>query len=81
MAQMLARNIDDGIAERFKARARAEGKSAEQVLRDLIADYASPTREEVLRRLDAVRETTKGKPVLDVVAMIREDRDLDHGRH
>lgn len=81
MAQMLARNIQDDVAERFKARAKAEGKSAEQVLRELIANYAERSIEERLKNLDAIRETTKGKSVLDPVALIRQDRDSDHGRY
>ena len=80
MKQMLVRNIADEVAARFKRRARAEGKSAEQALRDLIAEYARPAREQVLRRFDAIRERTIGKPIVDPVAVIREDRDSNHGR-
>jgi plasmid stability protein len=81
MAQMLVRNIDDALSERFKTRAKSEGKSAEQALRDLIAGYAVPSKEQILQSLDQIRATTFGKPVLDPVAMIREDRDSDHGRN
>lgn len=80
MKQMLVRNIDDDVAERFKARAQAEGKPAEQVLRDLIASYAKPSGKEALRLFDEVRATTVGKPVVDPVDLIRRDRDTDHGR-
>jgi len=80
MKQMLVRNIADEVAARFKRRARAEGKSAEQALRDLIAEYARPAREQVLRRFDAIRERTIGKPIVDPVRIIREDRDRNHGR-
>jgi plasmid stability protein len=75
MAQMLVRNIDDEVAARFKARAKAEGKSAEQVLRELIDRYAARSVEERLAALDAFRETTIGKSVVDPVATIREYRD------
>lgn len=78
MAQMLVRNIDDAVAERFKARAKAEGKSAEQVLRELIADYGRDRKAEALARLAELRETI-GPVTLDPVAIIREDRDSDHG--
>lgn len=76
MAQMLVRNIDDAVAERFKARARAEGKSAEQVLRDLITDYGHDRKAEALARIAAIRERI-GPVTLDPVALIREDRDND----
>jgi len=81
MAQMLVRNIDDEVAARFKARAKAEGKSAEQVLRELIDRYAARSVEERLAALDAIRATTIGKPVVDPVSIIRQDRDTGHGRY
>ena len=80
MAQMIVRNIDDGVAERFKARAKAEGKSAEQLLRELVETAARPDIAEILGDLDAIRETTRGRPVVDPVTSIREDRDSGYGR-
>jgi len=80
MAQMLVRNIRDDVAERFKARARAEGKSAEQLLRELITKYSRPEPEAFWAEADRIRASTRGQPPLDVVGMIREDRDGDHGR-
>ena len=80
MKQMLVRNIDDLTAERFKAKAQAEGKSAEQALRDLIAQYAKPSKEDALRLFDEIRSKTVGKAVVDPVELIRRDRDTGHGR-
>jgi len=80
MKQMIVRNIDDDTAERFKARAKAAGKSAEQALRELIADYAKPAKEEALRLMDRIRAKTAGKETLDPVELIRRDRDTDRGR-
>lgn len=80
MKQMLVRNIDDETASRFKARAQAEGKSAEQALRDLIARYANPSKEDILRLADEIRRKTVGKNAVDPVTLIRRDRDTDHGR-
>jgi plasmid stability protein len=80
MAQMIVRNIDDETAARFKARAKAAGKSAEQLLRELVEEEACRNIEGILNDLDAIRETTKGKPVVDPVASIREDRDSGYGR-
>ena len=76
MKQMLVRNIDEETAERFKARAQSEGKSAEQVLRDLIARYAGPTRAEVFAEIDALRKRI-GPVAGDSTDLIREDRDND----
>lgn len=80
MAQMIVRNIDEAVSARFRARAKAEGKSAEQALRDLIAEYGGSSREAALAELRAIREANKGKPPFDPVAAIREDRDTDHAR-
>jgi plasmid stability protein len=80
MAQMIVRNIDDETAERFKAKAKAAGKSAEQLLRELMAEHVKPSKEEILRQLDEIRATTVGKPVVDPVKSIREDRDSNYGR-
>lgn len=79
MAQMLVRNIEGDVAERFKARAKAEGKSTEQVLRDLIADYARDRKIEALARLQDLRNRLD--PAMpDPTQWIRDDRDNDHGR-
>ena len=76
MKQMLVRNVDDEVAERFKKRAQAEGKSAEQALRDLIAQYAGPTRMKVIAEIDALRKRI-GPVIGDSTEFIREDRDND----
>ncbi|MCP4384993.1 MAG: hypothetical protein GY798_26880 [Hyphomicrobiales bacterium] len=80
MAQMIVRNIDDDTAERFKATAKAQGKSAEQLLRELVEREARSHIDEALRDLDAIRRTTSGRSVVDPVNSIRQDRDTDHGR-
>jgi len=80
MAQMIVRNIDDDVAARFKAKARKSGRSAEQLLRELVEREAQPAVDDILGKLDSIRETTVGKPVVDPVTIIREDRDTGHGR-
>jgi len=76
MKQMLVRNIDDETASRFKARAQAEGKSAEQALRDLIAQYAASNKAEVIAEIDALRKRI-GPVSGDSTLIIREYRDND----
>jgi plasmid stability protein len=75
VAQVLIRQLDDQVLAALKARARAQGVSLEQSLRDLLTAAArdgDSLREELAR----LRATT---PVagrsLDVAALIREDRD------
>ncbi len=79
MAQILVRNIDEDTARRLRERARAEGKSVEQTVRDLITEYSRGDREVFWEEADRIRRMTKGGPQLDIVALIREDRDGDHG--
>ena len=61
MGQILVRNIDDDVLERFRQQAKREGKSAEQLAREAIAEKAKPSREEILRRMDEIR--SRSKPV------------------
>ena len=74
MAQMLVRNIDDAVAERFEAQAKQEGKSAEELLKELMAGYSLVRKAEAVRRLEELREKI-GPVTLDPVAIIREYRD------
>ena len=58
MAQIVVRSIDDELMRRFKARAKADGKSAEQAVRELIDAAAREERErsDWLRRAQEFRE-------------------------
>lgn len=80
MASMVIRNIPDDVLERFKQRARAEGKSAEQLARETIAEKGMPPREELIRRIDEIRASTKRVSGVDIVAEIRRDRDTNLGK-
>lgn len=78
MGSLLIRNIPDDVLERLKARARAEGKSAEQFARDTIASAARPSREEIFRQLDAIRAGTKPvdlQTTLEIMEEARHERD------
>ena len=78
MASMVIRNIPDDVFERFKQRARIEGKSAEQLAREALAEKAKPSREEIIRRMDDIR--SRSKPVdleteLRIMEEARAERD------
>lgn len=75
MGQILIRNIDDDVLERFRQQAKREGKSAEQLAREAIGEKAKPSREEIWRELDALRARTRPARDLDIVAEIRKDRE------
>lgn len=61
MASMVIRNIPDDVMKRFKERAREDGKSAEELAREAIAEKAKPSREEIIRQMDEIR--ARAKPV------------------
>lgn len=80
MAQIVVRGIDDDVMRVFKDRAKKQGKSAEQAVRDLIENEARRDVAEAnwLGRVDAFRERMAGKyGVSDIPGVddIREDRD------
>ena len=58
MAQFVVRDIDEAVSRRFFERARREGKSAEELARELITRHANETREKAARRLEEIRLST-----------------------
>jgi plasmid stability protein len=80
MGSMLIRNIPDDVVERFKARAKADGKSAEQLAREAIAEKAKPSREEIIRRMDEIRSSSKPSSGQEIIDGIRWDRDNNLGK-
>jgi plasmid stability protein len=78
MASMVIRNIPDEVIERFKARAKTKGQSAEQLARDVLTREAGMTREEAWAEIDAIR--ARSKPVdlattLRIMDEVRAERD------
>lgn len=76
MGQIIIRNLDDKVIEGLKLRASLEGKSLEQLMRE-IAKAAVPLKGEaraaLVRRLHAM--TPVGQAQTDSTLLIREDRD------
>lgn len=61
MGQILVRNIDDAVLQRFREQAKREGKSTEQLAREAIESRALPSREEIIRQMDEIR--ARSRPV------------------
>ncbi|WP_376767679.1 FitA-like ribbon-helix-helix domain-containing protein [Mesorhizobium zhangyense] len=78
---MLIRNIPDDVLLRLKEQARSAGKSTEQLAREALADKARPSREEIIRRMDAIRTSSKHVSGQQIIDEIRRDRDNNLGRH
>ena len=80
MAQIVVRGIDDELMKTFKQRVKAQGKSVEQAVRELIEDSARQHARsgDVLERITAFRERMLekyGASEIDVVADLRENRE------
>ena len=79
VGQVVIRNIDDRVLDRLKARARAQRKSLEQSLRDLLTEAANPSRAELIADLERIRAMTPARPpgvtYPTAEQLIREDRD------
>lgn len=79
MAQMIVRNIDPDVMEKFKALAKRRGSSAEQQVRELIESEVD--REERMaefrRKSDAWLAYWRDQGITfdDSTKLIREDRD------
>jgi antitoxin FitA len=75
MGQVIVRNLDDAVIAAHKQRAKTRGVSLEQQLRDVLAEAAKPSREELRARLAACRALTPPGPRTLSEDLIREDRD------
>ena len=74
MASMVIRNISDDLMARVKEAAKREGKSAEQIAREALAEKVKPSREELLRRMDEIRAGSKPVDAETMVRIMREAR-------
>ena len=74
MAQVIVRNLDDDVVERLKTTARAENKSLEQKLREILTDVSRPNKRELRRRAARIRAMSP-KTDIDATDLIREDRE------
>ena len=79
MAQVIVRQLDATVIEIHRRQAKARGVSLEQELREVITRAARAGRQELVRRVDAIRAMTParppGVPGRSAEELIREDRD------
>lgn len=75
MAQVIVRNLDDGVVIRLKQQAADNHRSLEQELRLILSNAASPDLAAFRKYAAASRESLFGRPQTDSVDLIREDRD------
>ena len=76
MAQVIVRNLDDGVVATLKRKAALRGHSLEQELREILGSAARLTTEERMALAAGIREMTpKGVTQTDSAELIRDDRD------
>lgn len=75
MAQVLVRNLEQGVIARLKAKAELKGRSLEQELRDIITAAAPLSPEEKVALSRKMRALSPPLKDFDVRAAIRYGRD------
>jgi plasmid stability protein len=78
MVDILVRNVGDATATRLKKKARAEGKSVNDIAREALDAAAQPSKDEIWAAADRMRAKIRarvGHDLPDSAPGIREDRD------
>ncbi len=78
MIDILVRNVADATAARLKEKAKAAGKSVNDIAREALDSAARPSKQEVWAEIDRIREKIRarvGHDLPDSTPGIREDRD------
>lgn len=79
MADVTIRDIDDAVLRRLRDRAARDGRSVEEVAREILAasapDAPASGREALLREIDGIRAMTPRPIPYDTSALVREGRD------
>lgn len=80
MGQVLIRNLDDEVITSLRYKAKVNGRSLEQELREILTNAAPFTVEERVKVSEWLRE---GNPLtlVDVKAAIRTGRDDEYMNH
>ncbi len=80
MVDILVRNVDDAVAAQLKKKAKAAGKSMNDLAREALNAAAKPSKEEAWAAADRIRAKIRarlGHDLPDSTPGIREDRDND----
>jgi plasmid stability protein len=74
MAQILVRNLSDGVVERLKRRAASQGRSLQAEVKGILEQAASVDFEEARRLASRVRSRFGGKRFSDSAKLVRQGR-------
>ena len=77
MGNLTIRNLDDGVIDRLKARAKANQRSLEGEVRHMLAEQVDHRSRMAgfRQRTQWLTSTTAGTPQTDSVTLLRVDRD------
>jgi antitoxin FitA len=78
MVDILVRNVDETVAAQLKKKAKAAGKSVNDLAREALTAAAKPSKEEAWAEVDRIRAKIRarvGHELPDSTPGIREDRD------
>lgn len=77
MKQVLIRDLDEDVIEELKDRAARHNRSLQGELKAIVTQVARGNRVDpsLLRKIDALRNSLKGKIKGNSADLIREDRD------
>lgn len=74
MAQILVRDLDDGLVDRLKGQARRNHRSLQGEVRAIIEDGVRLTPAETATRAEAWRKRLAGRTFGDSTVLVRADR-------
>ncbi len=74
MAQVLVRNLDKGVVDRLKRRARQRGRSLQAELHDILERAARTDMAEARRAAERIRRKLADRRHGDSAELIAEDR-------
>lgn len=75
MAQLLVRQVDDGLVAALKARARSHNRSSEAEHRAILEAALTPVPTDFAERAARLRAETVGRLTTDSADLVRQDRD------
>ena len=75
MGQLIVRNLDDEIIKLAKLKAKANGKSLEQFLRELITENVKPSWEATFAKIETLFENQDYQMQMPAEDLIRNDRE------
>jgi len=75
MAQVLVRNLDEGIVQRLKRRAERQGRSLQAELRYILEHAAKTDRLEARRVAERIRRKLANRAHSDSGRLLSEDRE------